>query len=316
MIRHYLLDNAAGRFVSFSGTESRRDYWMTLLWMLPVAISAVTAAAIVDTTALYIAAALTLAALAVATASLSSRRLRDTGHSGALILLALIPAVGIILLLPMLATRGMKRPRPVPATAPADWCLLVAMTLLTLAAVIVNAGRLMPAAITVETIETETVTETVEPADSTPADEPADTLTAADAPWWEGDSRAFDGLGRVTLTGEIDRFDIVLNLVITRGRHGNRIVRGTMRYLMPDYTPAADRSYILTGQIIGNRFIVDQLNTTPRANRIDATVEGGGSSRRPFTLTGTFTRMTTDTPTVYTFKATLPPDRVIVHDAD
>ncbi len=83
------------KYVDFSGRASRSEYWWFFLFLVIVFV----VASMISTTAYYVAALATLLpSLAVAV-----RRLHDTGRSGWWVLIGLIPVVGGIILIVLLA---------------------------------------------------------------------------------------------------------------------------------------------------------------------------------------------------------------------
>ena len=84
------------QYVGFSGRARRSEYWFFVLFQVIAlgAAKAVDVALGVNAVYLVVALALLLPALAV-----TVRRLHDTGRSGWMILLALIPLVGSIILI-------------------------------------------------------------------------------------------------------------------------------------------------------------------------------------------------------------------------
>lgn len=309
MSEHYLLDNVLGRFVDFDGTVSRRDYWMSLLWTVPVIVVLTMAGLFVSQSMSVLLWSLTGAIFAIPLSALTVRRLHDTGCEGIILWVIIIPVIGPLMLMPPLLRRGASRSTPVPAMTAFDWALLAAMLVIAAATIVTTTDRFVYYAIPGGEFEVSTVNSDDSPptvtdgTDSFRGGTGGDSAQAVDdgdeesRPWYEGETSR-DADGAVKLYGYISRYPVILRIELSRGRHNNRIVSGYMYY--PGARPHYSKRYILTGQVIGDRFIVDQLNSTPRANRIEA--EWNDSTGSPV-VTGTFIRRAAGTPVEYPFEA-------------
>ncbi len=99
----YFLDIFKQKFAQFDGRARRKEYWMFVLFytLITCALKAVAEAADPDSslaTFMTIATALFGLACFVPSLALVWRRLHDTGRSGLMALLALIPVIGGIIL--------------------------------------------------------------------------------------------------------------------------------------------------------------------------------------------------------------------------
>ncbi|AXG81017.1 DUF805 domain-containing protein [Streptomyces paludis] len=94
-------------YAVFNGRARRQEYWMFFLINIIVAIVVGIIGNVLDLTILS-----TIYALAVFIPNLAvgARRLHDTGKSGWMLLLGLIPLVGFIILIVFFATEGEKGP--------------------------------------------------------------------------------------------------------------------------------------------------------------------------------------------------------------
>ena len=98
------------KYAYFSGTASRSEYWWFVLFLLLAgAVASVLSPS--SATVFFIATLLPLLAA-------GTRRLRDTGRSGWLQLIALVPVAGIGILAIYLAQEGERRPVVPDAGAP------------------------------------------------------------------------------------------------------------------------------------------------------------------------------------------------------
>lgn len=104
---HYYTD-VLKKYVDFSGRARRQEYWMFFLFNLAALIIAAILDGVIGSSPLIYA----LYALATFLPNLgvTVRRLHDSGKSGWWILVALIPLVGGIWLLVLLATEGQPNP--------------------------------------------------------------------------------------------------------------------------------------------------------------------------------------------------------------
>ena len=157
MSEHYLLDNVLGRFVDFDGTVSRRDYWMSLLWTVPVIVVLTMAGLFVSQSMSILLWSLTGAIFAVPLSALTVRRLHDTGCEGIILWVIIIPVIGPLMLMPPLLRRGASRSTPVPAMTAFDWALLAAMLIITAATIVTTTDRFVYYAIPGGEFEVSTV---------------------------------------------------------------------------------------------------------------------------------------------------------------
>ncbi|SIN90831.1 DUF805 domain-containing protein [Salinivibrio sp. ES.052] len=90
-------------YVTFSGRAHRREYWMFVLinFCISIALSIVG-----ELTGLVILSFIYSLAVLLPTLAVTSRRLHDTGRSAWWMLVALIPILGVIVLLVLCALEG------------------------------------------------------------------------------------------------------------------------------------------------------------------------------------------------------------------
>lgn len=100
---HWFLDPIKNQYADFTGRTSRQAFWMYVLiyFLLYVAVSLV--AQLIGTFALIVLFSL---ALLVPSVAITTRRLHDTDMSGWWQLLGLIPAVGWIIVIVLVARPG------------------------------------------------------------------------------------------------------------------------------------------------------------------------------------------------------------------
>jgi uncharacterized membrane protein YhaH (DUF805 family) len=110
------------KYVGFSGRASRPEFWWFFLFIIVVDSIAYGVDAAAGARGILYA----IVALALVLPSLAAefRRLHDTGHSGWWLLIVLIPLIGTIWLIVLLASKGDAGPNkygapPVPAPAAA-----------------------------------------------------------------------------------------------------------------------------------------------------------------------------------------------------
>ncbi len=94
----WFLDPIRNHYFDFEGRVTRQTYWMFTLWVVVIQI---VLNLTVPTLALIFALAVLLPSIA-----LGARRLHDTGKSGWWQLLVLIPFIGFIIVIVLLALRG------------------------------------------------------------------------------------------------------------------------------------------------------------------------------------------------------------------
>ncbi|MEW1720158.1 DUF805 domain-containing protein [Streptomyces sp. NPDC093109] len=98
-----VLKNYAG----FSGRARRQEYWMFFLFNIIAAIVVAIIGSVLD---LGILSTIYALAVFIPTLAVGVRRLHDTGKSGWMLLLGLIPLVGFIILIVFFASEGEKGP--------------------------------------------------------------------------------------------------------------------------------------------------------------------------------------------------------------
>jgi uncharacterized membrane protein YhaH (DUF805 family) len=95
--------NCLGNYANFNGRAGRPQYWWFFLFYVILAVLA----SIIDTVVgLGVLGFIVFLALIVPSLAVGSRRLHDTGKSGWLQLLGLIPCVGIIILIVLFVQPG------------------------------------------------------------------------------------------------------------------------------------------------------------------------------------------------------------------
>lgn len=92
--------NALKRYAEFSGRARRKEYWMFILFYL---IFYIVLSVIDDFLGTIWLSTIYSLALLVPSISIATRRLHDTGRSGWWQLIALIPLIGVIILIVFLA---------------------------------------------------------------------------------------------------------------------------------------------------------------------------------------------------------------------
>ncbi len=96
-------------YANFNGRARRSEFWWFYLFVIIVAavVQGVLAAILgADATAYYLLSGLVTIALAIPLYAAGARRMHDTGKSGWLQLLVLIPCVGIIIMIVLWAQAG------------------------------------------------------------------------------------------------------------------------------------------------------------------------------------------------------------------
>lgn len=94
----------AERYAQFDGRAGRAEYWWFFLANLLIGVVLQILAAAVDV--FFILSFVYSLALLIPGLAVAVRRLHDTGKSGWMVLIALVPLVGIIILIVFLATEG------------------------------------------------------------------------------------------------------------------------------------------------------------------------------------------------------------------
>jgi uncharacterized membrane protein YhaH (DUF805 family) len=109
---HYYLDSIKNRFADFDGRASRSEYWYFALFNFAIFMGAGIIAGILGTISPKLTMivmgilSLFMIALLIPSLALTVRRLHDTGKSGWMLLLGLIPLVGPIILLVFYVTES------------------------------------------------------------------------------------------------------------------------------------------------------------------------------------------------------------------
>ena len=107
---HWLLDPLQSHYADFEGRIGRQEFWMFALFIIGIDI-------VLNALHLGIIAALIELGLLIPSLAMGARRLHDTGRSGWLQLLGLIPIIGWIILIIWLAeeTKSADNEYGVPA---------------------------------------------------------------------------------------------------------------------------------------------------------------------------------------------------------
>lgn len=102
---------ALDKYAAFSGKESRQSYWMFYLFYMVVLVALTIVENVIGGMWLS---SLYLLAMFVPTLSMGARRLHDTGRSGWWQLIALLPLIGIVVLIVFLVQES-KQAENTPA---------------------------------------------------------------------------------------------------------------------------------------------------------------------------------------------------------
>jgi len=100
---NWFIDPVKHHYADFSGRVSRQAYWMFVLVYIVLAIAIAIVESVIGLSILGFIFAL---AVLVPSIALAARRLHDTGLSGWFQLIALIPFLGAIILIVLLARKG------------------------------------------------------------------------------------------------------------------------------------------------------------------------------------------------------------------
>ncbi len=98
---HWFIDPIKNKYADFEGRTGREEYWMFILIYIGIAI-------VVMFVSSFLNMLLTLALL-VPNIAIAARRLHDTGKSGWWQLVALIPILGLIILIILLVIKGEEK---------------------------------------------------------------------------------------------------------------------------------------------------------------------------------------------------------------
>ncbi|MDQ1752171.1 MAG: hypothetical protein QOE71_3227 [Pseudonocardiales bacterium] len=96
-----------GQYATFSGRARRSEYWF---WTLFIILTYIAAAIIDAVTKTPIIGLIIILALIIPSLAVTVRRLHDTGHSGWLVLISLIPFIGSIVLLVFMCSNSQPGP--------------------------------------------------------------------------------------------------------------------------------------------------------------------------------------------------------------
>ncbi|MDD5437574.1 MAG: DUF805 domain-containing protein [Patescibacteria group bacterium] len=116
------------KYVVFSGRAGRREYWMFFLFnLIAIIILAIIDRLVWGDKNMSVLGSLYSLAVLLPSLGVAFRRLHDTNRSGWWILISLIPIIGTIVLIVLLALRGDKgnnkygpEPKAVPSASPAQ----------------------------------------------------------------------------------------------------------------------------------------------------------------------------------------------------
>lgn len=97
-MQEYFIDVLKNHYLDFEGRARRRDYWMFVLWNFVASLAVNLVGSFLGKAGMFLSYAYCIAVL-LPSLGLGVRRLHDTGKSGWLYLIALIPLIGPIILL-------------------------------------------------------------------------------------------------------------------------------------------------------------------------------------------------------------------------
>lgn len=97
-MKEQFIDVIKNHYFDFEGRARRRDYWMFVLWNFLASLAVSLVGSFLGKAGMFLSYAYCIAIL-LPSLGLGVRRLHDTGKSGWLYLIALIPLIGPIILL-------------------------------------------------------------------------------------------------------------------------------------------------------------------------------------------------------------------------
>ena len=128
MLQYYFVDTFFKHYADFRGAIGRKKFWMSYLFYLLAYCGVLGLDMLIPHTNFLLTALFSLG-LIVPVFALMTRRLHDIGKSGGWIFISLVPFIGGIWLLVLLAKEGRTESRPVRAQG-TDWLFIVAAALL------------------------------------------------------------------------------------------------------------------------------------------------------------------------------------------
>ncbi len=104
---HWFLDPIKNHYADFEGRATRKEFWMYILVYVIIVVVASFVASIFNAPILVF---LLGVAVLLPNLAIAARRLHDTGKSGWWQLIGLIPYIGALILIVLLAQKGQKGP--------------------------------------------------------------------------------------------------------------------------------------------------------------------------------------------------------------
>ena len=140
MLQYYFVDTFFKHYADFRGAIGRKKFWMSYLFYLLAYCAVFGLDMLLFPYTFFLLTLLFSLGLIVPVLALMTRRLHDIGKNGGWIFISLVPFIGGIWLLVLLAREGRTRSRSVRAKG-TDWLFIVAAVLLFFVGFIVGAGK-------------------------------------------------------------------------------------------------------------------------------------------------------------------------------